>query len=568
MLRGLLASGSVMILVGALAALLLYPRLFISADFTDEAYYVALPYSYLLGQRPYIDELSLAQNPGALLLPLVKGYVALSGGTSGIVLFFRHLFLLLNFLCAVFVWKALQNEVSRPVAILSALLFFVYVPFGIFGVSYNTLAMQGFTLGCLSYYRAAKSEDRRWYFYGNLFLTVSAFSYPPMSVALIGLNLLLLWSVGARWWGGVWPLARTWLLPVGVAVLASAWMLKDSSLENLRTIGRYYESFGVYLHWQDKLQILLAQGIDIVAVGHYFILGLALTLLAAGRGVPILGAGALFGILFLARKHFVGLFFHAVPLVLGFLGLAALAWRRGADRAADMLPARLLVLPGILVAVLFALTSGNSLVNATLGIWPALFGAAILVERRHKNSVGFLGSLLLAVTVFEVYALYAHSYGNADPLKANTVRMREGPYAGIWMTPVKADLISKLAQRLASLPGGSILFLEGFPAGYLLSSRAPATASLWPLSSTVLPSDRGVLLDDYIERKRSLPDFVVVLKRYPVGRGVYFEFEKAPVDAYKAFFTGPGYPVIAQDPEFEIRSRHTDGGPPQSPLQR
>src|SRR5580700_10165291 len=81
----------------ALAALALavvavsYWRLSYGVDFTDEAWYVAVPYRFVLGGRPYVDELSVPQTTAAVLLyPFLWAYHALAGRT-GIVLFVRHL---------------------------------------------------------------------------------------------------------------------------------------------------------------------------------------------------------------------------------------------------------------------------------------------------------------------------------------------------------------------------------------------------------------------------------------------------------------------------------------------
>ncbi len=54
-------------LILSVAALAAYVRLFFGVDFTDEAFYSALPHVFSLGARPYLDELNITQNAGVLL---------------------------------------------------------------------------------------------------------------------------------------------------------------------------------------------------------------------------------------------------------------------------------------------------------------------------------------------------------------------------------------------------------------------------------------------------------------------------------------------------------------------
>jgi hypothetical protein len=68
-----------------------YVRMYFGADFTDQAYYVAVPYRFVLGARPFIDETTPSQQSAGLLgYPFIWAYHALFG-VSGIILFARHL---------------------------------------------------------------------------------------------------------------------------------------------------------------------------------------------------------------------------------------------------------------------------------------------------------------------------------------------------------------------------------------------------------------------------------------------------------------------------------------------
>lgn len=71
-----------------------YRRLFYGVDFTDEAFYSGIPYEFVLGIRPFIDELNFLTFPSLILYPFIKVFYMLNNGTEGLILYNRFLFLL------------------------------------------------------------------------------------------------------------------------------------------------------------------------------------------------------------------------------------------------------------------------------------------------------------------------------------------------------------------------------------------------------------------------------------------------------------------------------------------
>ena len=87
-MRGAVASVAL-----ATVAILTYVRLYFGVDFTDESFYAAVPYRFVLGARPLIDETNIVQQtPGVLLYPFVLLWNSVVG-TDGIILYARHLHL-------------------------------------------------------------------------------------------------------------------------------------------------------------------------------------------------------------------------------------------------------------------------------------------------------------------------------------------------------------------------------------------------------------------------------------------------------------------------------------------
>ncbi len=72
--RRLSATEKVGVLAWLLALGTLRYRIPYGVSHRDEAFYSAMPYSFLIGNRPYLDERAIHQNAGILLLPFYRLY--------------------------------------------------------------------------------------------------------------------------------------------------------------------------------------------------------------------------------------------------------------------------------------------------------------------------------------------------------------------------------------------------------------------------------------------------------------------------------------------------------------
>ena len=140
---------SVIALGIVLAVLFLtWRRLFFGVDFTDEAFYIALPYRFSLGDIPLKDEQNLAQLAGVLVMPFMRLFLYFQGNTEGIVLFSRHLHFAFTVLVSLSVFIATQRTLRWPVALMVSVICVTFVPFNIHGLSYNTMGCGFLTMGC------------------------------------------------------------------------------------------------------------------------------------------------------------------------------------------------------------------------------------------------------------------------------------------------------------------------------------------------------------------------------------------------------------------------------------
>ena len=114
--------------------------------FLDETFYLTIPYRILQGDDFLIQEWHLAQMSGFLLLPFMKIYLAItSGSMEGMMLTFRYIYTVIQFLAALFIYGRLRN-INKPGAAAGAICFMLYAPFGIMALSYNSMGIICLTL--------------------------------------------------------------------------------------------------------------------------------------------------------------------------------------------------------------------------------------------------------------------------------------------------------------------------------------------------------------------------------------------------------------------------------------
>src|ERR1039457_4433286 len=167
-----------------------YYRLYFGVNFIDEAFYIAMPFRYVLGDIPFRDEASTISSMFPFIsYPFFKLFYALSGSTEGIILFARHLYFVFQIGVSAGTYLILQNYVSKTEAILISSCVLVFVPFKIAGISYNSLSAGFLALGLLAGAWGVISSRPGYMVTSGFVLTLCVAAYPPM--LLTGLVVLV-----------------------------------------------------------------------------------------------------------------------------------------------------------------------------------------------------------------------------------------------------------------------------------------------------------------------------------------------------------------------------------------
>jgi hypothetical protein len=472
-------------------------RLTRGVDFTDEAYYAAVAYRFVLGDKPFVDQILVHQTAFLLFTPLVGLFHWVSGGTEGLVLFLRIMFLGFSTFVAAVVYRVLRFALHRNVALLASL--FCIVIFGEWVTfCYNNLGSLFLLLGLILGFRAT-AMDCGWPSLAVMGLAgmssgFSVVSYPPMALP-VGVSLAIV-----------------------VGYLASARMRMFSAF----VVGSFLAAMPILIiawsvGWTNLLSCGVASANVSTAVGQgggiqkiSCILGSLWSILFPNH-LAQAGTLVVLGLSILSRRmHSLRIVLAAI-VFLPLIGIHSQEW--GASfrylirfslwapllflllNDKSVLVCRLfwcVCLPSFIAALTTAWTSANGAVNAGVGlvsgaivtmVMLALIVRDVLRSQRLLSRFGIMAvmiSVLMTISSFQ----FRFVYGEGIPNDL-TARVDVGPFWGLATTDAKAALSRSLVEDLARYSRrGRVLFYDCFPAGYLFSSMSPASNTTWEYDST------------------------------------------------------------------------------------
>jgi len=539
--------------IGTLVATLLRTRYGI--DFTDESFYVAIPYRFALGSRPFIDELNLQQSASLLLLPFYWARVRLSG-YEGLMLFARLLYCGAAAVLVGVATRSLSRLVAWPYALLASLPLLVLAPFSIQNLSYNTLGAGLLTAGMVVALPALAGVGRdRALALAGVLHGLAVIAYPTLLVPI------------AAYCVAVWLLAdprsrsRALMLYVagGAVVLVAfagylAWVGAGALGEVLRYTETSAPRFG-----SDKIAAL-AKGLTTITLWMSpAVAGFAALLLMRTRRPTLVRWGLMLVpfLPILAVRVFSG-HLHTLGYALIFASLAPFVYpftpRARLDKA-------LLVwgfAPALVAGLMTAYTSYNGFYNGVIGLFPSVLITSVLLLRAlgecgtgRTGGAGprsvcaallpvLAGSIVVTIAVAGLWTGAFAEY----PIRQLTSMIASGPFGGIYTTPEKARFVAGLSADLAKIatPQDSVVFFDNFPAGYLFLPTQPATLSVW-LGGTAGASGVGHDLQLAAYAKSGRPPTLAVKIRFnpfPGGGSQVY----APTHVMSNYFEGPAYRVV------------------------
>ena len=164
---------------------------------SDEAYYIAQPYRFVLGDRFFVDDWNNAQLFSLLMLPLMKLHLSLAPSTEGIVLSFRYYYVAVAALASLVIYLR-TRRLSKWGALFAAMILLLYSPLSVRNLSYNSMGLISLAMACVLAFTAGKRPFAELYLAG-VFLAALVLCC-PFAVAhyIIYALFILLLSISRR----------------------------------------------------------------------------------------------------------------------------------------------------------------------------------------------------------------------------------------------------------------------------------------------------------------------------------------------------------------------------------
>ncbi|MFC7371374.1 hypothetical protein ACFQPF_06780 [Fictibacillus iocasae] len=545
----------VLAVVAAIASLAFtYYRLYYGVDFTDEAFYTGIPYEFALGMRPFIDEMNFLTFPSLLLFPFVKLFHLVTGGTEGIILYNRHLFLGFFLLVAVVLFFILKRVISVHSAILSSAIVIAFIPLNIPALGYNTLSCGFLTLGLFITYHALSHRERPLYFaLSGLLIGLSVVSYPTLVIPFV-LYVLLLFLYLVRL-----SKLRAWFLFIAGSFIAASPVLIMMAVAGVDHVLYFIENLG-YVGKQGGGIEKIADHISLWFTSYHYKWGTILVLAAAALLFKKYNAVSLAALMLLPVFSYP---FHSEEPV----AFRSLIWvtnysmllpffyfiHRRDETVRKMVV--LIFLPSFFAGVTYLWSSSNGYIAAGLGFFPAFIAMTVLllhsVEKTKVKQL-FKHVAIFSAPVFIMASLIwlqQQSVYRDQPIHQLTQKVEDGPYKGLYTSEEKMTFMKTLSKDLDtfSKKGETIFYYNHFPAGYLFSDRKPAGNTIWIFYYSI----NREIHSDYLA-ENGLPDTVIRMK-YLVDAGL------TPMRYYKSDdlnnLVKKEYDVVHENAYYEIFKR-------------
>lgn len=112
---------------------------------SDEPFYLTIPRRLLQGDAMFTDEWHLSQMSSFLLMPFVWAYTTFTGSTEGIILAARVFYVIIHAAASILIYSRLRKY--GVIAAIGSFLFFIYTPYNIMALSYDSMGVGLLTLG-------------------------------------------------------------------------------------------------------------------------------------------------------------------------------------------------------------------------------------------------------------------------------------------------------------------------------------------------------------------------------------------------------------------------------------
>lgn len=511
---------------GMLAIFLLYLyKVVFEIRGNDEAFYLTSPLRILQGDTFVVDEWHGGQFSALLVVPIMALRNLFTADTQGIVLQFRYIYVIVNGLFCLLIYCRLRKY--GLAAVLVSLMFFMFTPYSITALCYNTMGLMSV---CASTVVLATAKNKWDYAFGGLFFSAAVLCCPflilPFGAVFAG-GVMYAWikkkkqllTQGLFFVLGCLPLLCLLLLFIFTRTTPAEFlqalpaMFTDPEHPSTSLLGHVKKYIVAFRFFDKELVcyalLLCAIALDKKRVGRKILYFLVSVFLALGMLVHCIWAS-------LYQYHNFIMIPLSLPGFVAFLLTEKKDWRVFC----------FLFLGGIAYSFCINMGSNQSLFVISSALSVTTYGGILFISAflrevlpaRGKGifawaTVGCVAVLLICQLSSMTFIKVNHKYWSAFDNSELTEVISGGPYAGIHVVDgVKVPYEAKLQQLdtlLGSQEQGSVLFLDEVTWYYLhFPNFRNGAYSAWLSGVSNTTVDR--LAAYYQLESHELPDFIYI----------------------------------------------------------
>jgi len=500
----------IFIVLMAVAAVFLFWKCRYGFANKDESLYLVIPYRFWQGDSMFVHEWNLSQFSSFLMLPLVHIYMLIAGTTQGMLLAFRYIFTAVQGMAAIFIYIKLKRY-NWLAALTASLVFFLYAPFGIMALSYNSIGIQCMTVATLL---LMANDNRRKlpYIVAGVLFAASVLCCPFLVIVYVLYSALVLINIIKKGCFGLDVLQKeSWLwITAGISALAVAFLVFAISRASVSDII-------VALQWMLNDPQHKSNGLVYMLTGYVkgvlqcsdislFIYAGFVVLAVIYRFIP-------------AKKLPSALFYCAGAVLTGLMMLPFVTWELYINRVVFPLNVfalfcmlltdsstakrifKIVWIPGMLYGLCIHLASTEGFLNIASTSMVSLMASMVIIvltgiEMLEKANFRWLklltGCAVAAVLFMQIsclcYTRYVSVFWESGwfggGMHTQTQTIAHGPEKGILVSEEKEELYNSFATDITQLTAQnnpeSVLYLTQNTWTYLISEDVRmATFSPW-----------------------------------------------------------------------------------------
>lgn len=141
----------------------------------DKPFYLTIPFRMSQGDKLFLHEWHVSQTVAFLTFPIMKLYQLIIKDTAGIILHFRYIYICINAIITAIAYYRLKKYGKNAVII--CMLYFLFVPFNIMALSYNSIGLACNFL-CTVFLITSNEKKKCDYVFAGIFFAMMVLCQP------------------------------------------------------------------------------------------------------------------------------------------------------------------------------------------------------------------------------------------------------------------------------------------------------------------------------------------------------------------------------------------------------